>query len=158
MSDPSTPDASRRFQTGRLIRLIILGIVLTPVAAIMGAAAVPGTFAIWIFALLTFLVTFSWSLSGGMVAFPLIYGALWGAPITCVVLPLIGAFMPRATPLRFVLFAAAAGIASAALLIASRLYPIDADGAPSILFAGAIAGAITGAIFGLVVRRRDQAS
>lgn len=158
MSSPSTPDAPRRFQVRRFIRLIILGMVLTPVAAIVGAAIVPGTFAIWIFALLTFLVTFSGSLSGGMLAFPLIYGALWAVPVTCLVLPLIGTVMPRTTLLRFVLFAAVAGIASAALIIASRLYPIEAEGAPSVLMAGAIAGAITGAIFGLVVRRRDSTS
>ncbi len=138
----------------------MLGIVLTPIAAIVCAALVPGTMVIWTFALLTFLVTFSWSASGGMLAFPLIYGALWAVPVTCIVLPLIGTFMRRTSaraPLLFLLYGAAAGVASAVLMVASRLYPIDAEGAPSVMLAGAIAGAFTGGIFGLAFRRLARA-
>ena len=151
---------SRRSRIVRAIWIVVLGIIVTPVASLVGGVVLPGAVAVWVTTLVLYALTSQWSTVGGILAAPLIFGAQWTWPVTCVLLPLLGIVLPRtnaSAPLVFLAAGAVAGAVAPYVLIATGMMPwVNPNDTGSFMLSGGIAGAVAGALFGLALWRIDR--
>ncbi len=143
----------------RFIRLLLLGIVLTPLAAYVGGAVLPQFVAVWVALMFLKAITTQFAEAAKVLVAPAIYGSLWVWPVTCVILPVAGTLLrpgTRGTGIAMCAIGAIAGAATAFGLASQGFQGFNPNDAAWFALGGLAAGGASGAVFGLVLSRADS--
>jgi len=142
----------------RLTYCVLVGALLTPFAGYLGALAIPGMALLWAAGIVVALFS---APKGALVllVLPALAGAKFAWPVTCVVLPLTGLLLRRATawavPIGLVV-GLTAGMLATYLTMISGLMLVNPKDHLSFAIGGGVAGAVLGAIFGFALWRFDH--
>src|ERR1043166_8806306 len=98
----------------RFLRLLLLGIVLTPLAAYVGAALLPKAAAVWFALMFLKAITVQFAEAAKVFVAPAIYGSLWVWPVTCVILPIAGMLLRPGSTVTGIVMCAIGAISGAA--------------------------------------------
>jgi hypothetical protein len=142
----------------RLVFLLVVGALITPLAGYLGAMTIPHLITMWFVGLVFF---FGVGLKAMLVLliFPALVGAKWIWPVTCIVLP-VADLMLRPWTARaiwiFALIGCVSAAATAYLLIELRVELINKINLGAFVVAGAWAGGVLGAIYGYILWRTER--